>query len=73
MKQRKHLAVVCPVPQLLSVKQVAFYLGASRAFVRGERLAGRLRAIRLGRNIVRYRQSDIDDYLNAHQVEVKAA
>ena len=51
---------------LLNTEQAATYLGVSKAFLERDRWAGaRIPYIKIGARAVRYRQSDLDAYLNA--------
>lgn len=51
--------------QLLTTEQAASYLGVSPAFLERDRWAGEsIPYIRIGSRLVRYRQSDLDDYVD---------
>jgi len=54
------------MPQsLLTTLNAADYLGVSKAFLERDRWAGaRIPFIKVGSRAVRYRQSDLDDYIN---------
>jgi excisionase family DNA binding protein len=50
--------------QLLNTKQAASYLAVSNAFLERDRWAGaRIPFIKIGSRAVRYRLSDLDDYI----------
>jgi len=50
--------------QLLNTKQAANYLAVSNAFLERDRWAGaRIPFIKIGSRAVRYRLSDLDDYI----------
>lgn len=52
--------------QLLNTQQAAQYLGVSKAFLERDRWAGaRIPFIKVGSRAVRYRQSDLDDFLDS--------
>lgn len=52
---------------LLCTKQAAKLLGVSKAFLDRDRWAGaRIPFIRIGSRAVRYRQADLDAYIEAH-------
>lgn len=49
---------------ILNTKQAAKYLGVSAAFLERDRWAGaRIPFIKLGSRSIRYRQQDIEDYI----------
>jgi len=51
--------------KLLHTAQAADYLGVSKAFLERDRWAGaRIPFIKVGSRAVRYRQSDLDTYLD---------
>lgn len=51
--------------KLLHTAQAANYLGVSKAFLERDRWAGaRIPYIKVGARAVRYRQSDLDTYLD---------
>ena len=54
------------MPQsLLTTTDAADFLGVSKAFLERDRWAGaRIPFIKVGSRAVRYRQSDLDDYIN---------
>jgi excisionase family DNA binding protein len=50
--------------QLFNTKQAADYLSVSAAFLERDRWAGaRIPFIKIGSRAVRYRKSDLDDYI----------
>jgi len=50
--------------QLLNTKQAANYLAVSNAFLERDRWAGaRIPFVKIGSRAVRYRLSDLDDYI----------
>ncbi len=50
--------------QLLTTKQAANYLGVSAAFLERDRWAGaRIQFVKLGTRSIRYRQQDLDDFI----------
>lgn len=50
---------------LLTTKEAARYLGVSKAFLERDRWAGaRIPFIKVGSRAVRYRQADLDGYLD---------
>ena len=52
--------------QLLNTTEAANYLGVSKAFLERDRWAGaRIPFIKVGSRAVRYRLSDLDEYLDA--------
>ena len=52
-------------PQLLTTKEAANYLCVSKAFLERDRWAGaRIPFIKVGSRAVRYRQSDLDSFLD---------
>ena len=52
--------------QLLNTTEAAKYLGVSKAFLERDRWAGaRIPFIKVGSRAVRYRLSDLDEYLDA--------
>lgn len=52
--------------QLLTTSQAAHYLGVSKAFLERDRWAGaRVPFIKVGSRAVRYRQADLDDYIES--------
>lgn len=51
--------------KLLSTSQAAEYLGVSKAFLERDRWAGaRIPFIKVGSRAVRYRQNDLDQYID---------
>lgn len=49
---------------LLTTKQAAYYLGVSAAFLERDRWAGaRIPFIKVGTRSVRYRQTDLDSFI----------
>lgn len=59
--------------KLLSTSQAADYLGVSKAFLERDRWAGaRIPFIKIGSRAVRYRQNDLDNYIN-QQVRVSTS
>lgn len=51
--------------QLLNTKQAAHFLGVSAAFLERDRWAGaRIPFVKLGTRSIRYRKSDLDNYIN---------
>ena len=51
--------------QLLTTKEASKILGVSTAFLERDRWAGaRIPFIKVGSRAIRYRQSDLDDYIN---------
>ena len=51
--------------QLLNTKQAANILGVSAAFLERDRWAGaRIPFIKVGTRSIRYRQSDLENYIN---------
>ena len=51
--------------QLLTTKEASKLLGISTAFLERDRWAGaKIPFIKVGSRAVRYRQSDLDDYIN---------
>ncbi|MBQ0721703.1 MAG: helix-turn-helix domain-containing protein [Gammaproteobacteria bacterium] len=49
---------------LLNTKQAANYLGVSAAFLERDRWAGaRIQFVKLGTRSIRYRQQDLDDFI----------
>lgn len=54
-------------PQLLTTKEAARVLGVSEAFLEKDRWAGaRIPFIRIGSRAVRYRQGDLDTYIQSN-------
>jgi excisionase family DNA binding protein len=52
--------------RLLNTKQAAEYLGVSSAFLERDRWAGaRIQFIKLGTRSVRYRASDLENYIES--------
>jgi excisionase family DNA binding protein len=52
--------------RLLTTKEAAAYLGLSKAFLERDRWAGaRIPFLRVGNRAVRYRQEDLDAYLDS--------
>lgn len=52
------------MPTLLNTKQAAQYLSVSAAFLERDRWAGaRIQFVKLGTRSIRYRQQDLDDYI----------
>lgn len=52
--------------QLLTTSQAAHYLGVSKAFLERDRWAGaRVPFIKVGSRAVRYRQADLDGYIES--------
>lgn len=52
--------------QLLTTQQAATYLGVSKAFLERDRWAGaRIPFIRVGSRAVRYRQRDLESFLES--------
>ena len=52
--------------ELLNTKQAADYLCVSMAFLERDRWAGaRIPFVKIGGRTVRYRQSDLDNYVNS--------
>ena len=52
---------------LLTTAEAAKYLGVSKAFLERDRWAGaRIPFIRVGTRTVRYRNSDLEAYINQH-------
>jgi predicted DNA-binding transcriptional regulator AlpA len=58
---------------LLTARDVAGLLGLSIASVLRRWRAGELPGFRLSSNVLRFRRSDIDAWLNAHRVEAAGA
>jgi putative molybdopterin biosynthesis protein len=56
--------------RLLTVKDVQLFLGVSEDFIYDEVARGSLRAVRIGRQL-RFRQSDVDDYVEARLIDVR--
>lgn len=55
-------------PHLLDTKQAAALIGMSVAFLERDRWAGaRIPYIKIGARAVRYRESDLMDYINSCQ------
>ncbi len=55
-------------PKLLDTKQAAALIGMSVAFLERDRWAGaRIPYIKVGVRAVRYRESDLMDYINSRQ------
>lgn len=53
--------------QLLTTKEAARVLGVSEAFLEKDRWAGaRIPFIRIGSRAVRYRQTDLDSYIQSN-------
>ena len=51
--------------QLLTTKEASKLLGVSTAFLERDRWAGaKIPFIKVGSRAIRYRQSDLDDYIN---------
>ena len=51
---------------ILNTKEAAIYLGVSKAFLERDRWAGaRIPFLKVGSRAVRYRQSDLDNYLDS--------
>lgn len=51
---------------LLNTKEAATYLGVSKAFLERDRWAGaRIPFIRVGSRTVRYRRTDLEEYLDS--------
>jgi excisionase family DNA binding protein len=60
MEQPKHERV----PEtLLTSRQVAEQLGLAECTITKLRKRGKLRSLKLGKNTVRFRQSDVDEFL----------
>lgn len=54
--------------QLLTTKEAAIYLCMSKAFLERDRWAGaRIPFIKVGSRAVRYRQSDLDSFIESQQ------
>ena len=52
------------MPTLLNTKQAAQYLSVSAAFLERDRWAGaRIQFVKLGSRSIRYRQQDLDNYI----------
>ena len=52
--------------QILNTKKAADYLGVSMAFLERDRWAGaRIPFVKIGSRAVRYRQEDLDDYIES--------
>lgn len=59
--------------KLLSTTQAALYLGVSKAFLERDRWAGaRIPFIKIGSRAVRYRQNDLDQYIE-QQVRISTS
>lgn len=59
--------------KLLSTSQAAEYLGVSKAFLERDRWAGaRIPFIKIGSRAVRYRQTDLDEYIE-QQVRISTS
>ena len=53
---------------LLTTQEAAAYLNVSKAFLERDRWAGaRVPYIKIGSRAVRYRQSDLDDFIDSQQ------
>lgn len=51
---------------ILTTKEAALYLGVSKAFLERDRWAGaRIPFLKIGSRAVRYRQSDLDSYIES--------
>ena len=56
------------ISPLLNTRQAAHYLGVSMAFLERDRWAGaRVPFIKVGSRAVRYRQSDLDGFIDTQQ------
>ncbi len=55
-------------PKLLTTKQASLYLNVSESFIVRDRLgiAPSIPFVKLAANIVRYRQSDLDKYIQSN-------
>jgi excisionase family DNA binding protein len=70
---RAGLAVAVDSDPLLTARDVAGLLGLSIASVLRRWRAGELPGFRLSSNVLRFRRSDIDAWLEAHRVEAAIA
>jgi predicted DNA-binding transcriptional regulator AlpA len=56
--------------QLLNTKQAANHLGVSAAYLERDRWAGaKIPFIRLGTRSIRYRQQDIEEFVNSRRMK----
>jgi len=58
------------LPKLLTAEDVALLLGKHPRTVLQMALAGKIPAIRLGHRTVRFLQSDVENYIDAHRTVV---
>lgn len=57
-------AAAVPAPELLTREQVAGFLGISVSMVDKLRAGGKLRVVKLGKRLPRFRKADIERFLD---------